>query len=282
MESPQYGQQVRFEQTGIIANTVTQHSDVEYIQTENHGNVLLMNGEVQLSTMDEHRYHEMLVHPVMKHIGGIARANVLILGGGDGCAAREVFKWPNVGSVTVVDYDTEFVDTYGRIHLRDVNREAFYRRGMTHLDRDAGEFMATDCNVYNAIFIDLPDPDSDEMRNLYNTIIRNVSYRLADFGAVGMHVGPALLNARNPHWDFIRSCSDRLVAGCTGRHAVSQFGTVYVPSFSNEWALLWMTLGSYSREDYTTTMRVARDCRYWHPERALVSPDMEEIYRRRV
>src|SRR5215510_3977095 len=65
---------------------------------------LFLNSHLQFSSRDEYRYHESLVHP------GLASVNarrVLILGGGDGLALREVLKYPEVGHVTLVDLDPE-------------------------------------------------------------------------------------------------------------------------------------------------------------------------------
>ncbi|MEB2325086.1 MAG: polyamine aminopropyltransferase, partial [Sorangiineae bacterium] len=64
---------------------------------------LFLNGNLQFSSLDEHRYHEALVHPAM---GAAARrARVLIGGGGDGLAAREALRWPEVEALTLVDLD---------------------------------------------------------------------------------------------------------------------------------------------------------------------------------
>ncbi|HAR33797.1 MAG TPA: spermidine synthase, partial [Desulfobacter sp.] len=64
---------------------------------------LFLNGNLQLCSTDEARYHESLVHPAMAlaHV----RSRVLILGGGDGCALREVLKYPDVELITLVDLD---------------------------------------------------------------------------------------------------------------------------------------------------------------------------------
>ncbi|HCG72361.1 MAG TPA: spermidine synthase, partial [Nitrospina sp.] len=64
---------------------------------------LFINGSTQFSTYDEERYHEPLVHPLMGLIE--ERNDILILGGGDGLAAREILKYPDVVSLTLVDLD---------------------------------------------------------------------------------------------------------------------------------------------------------------------------------
>ena len=64
---------------------------------------LYLNGNLQFSSRDEYRYHEALVHPAMGRVA--SPRNVLILGGGDGLAAREVLRYPSVERVTLVDLD---------------------------------------------------------------------------------------------------------------------------------------------------------------------------------
>ena len=66
---------------------------------------LYINGNQQFSSYDEERYHEPLVHPALALAGN--RAEVLILGGGDGLAVREVLKYSQVKAVTLVDLDPE-------------------------------------------------------------------------------------------------------------------------------------------------------------------------------
>ena len=64
---------------------------------------LYLNGNEQFSSYDEERYHEPLVHPAMKL--SISHEKVLILGGGDGLAAREVLKYPGVKKLVLVDIE---------------------------------------------------------------------------------------------------------------------------------------------------------------------------------
>src|SRR5262249_37306161 len=66
---------------------------------------LFLNAHLQFSSRDEYRYHEALVHPGLSAVLGARR--VLVLGGGDGLAVREILKYPAVERVTLVDIDPE-------------------------------------------------------------------------------------------------------------------------------------------------------------------------------
>lgn len=87
---------------------------------------LYINGHLQFSSRDEHIYHEMLVHPAMTLAP--RKERVLILGGGDGLAARECLKYPQVRSVTLVDIDPAII-ALGRDHprLKEINGGVFSR-----------------------------------------------------------------------------------------------------------------------------------------------------------
>src|SRR5581483_10481464 len=71
---------------------------------------LFLNSHLQFSSRDEYRYHEALVHPGLAALPGARR--VLVLGGGDGLAVREILKYPNVESVTLVDLDPEMTHLF--------------------------------------------------------------------------------------------------------------------------------------------------------------------------
>ena len=64
---------------------------------------LFLNNNLQFSSRDEYRYHKALVHPGLSTLPGARR--VLVLGGGDGLAVREILKYPQVEAVTLVDLD---------------------------------------------------------------------------------------------------------------------------------------------------------------------------------
>lgn len=128
---------------------------------------LFIDGHIQFSTYDEERYHEPLVHPGM----GVAASheNVLILGGGDGLALREVLKYPDVNSATLVDLDPEMT-RLGRENpvLLAVNEGAFQDARVTVVHQDAGTFVEQTDRVYDVIIIDLPDPRGPNLARLYS------------------------------------------------------------------------------------------------------------------
>jgi len=128
---------------------------------------LYINGQEQFSTFDEERYHEPLVHPAMKLAAD--HADVLVIGGGDGLAVREVLKHPDVETVTLVDMDPAMT-TLSRTHpiLINVNQGAMNDPRVSIVNADAAVFMAEDDRLYGVIIVDLPDPDSVDLMHVYS------------------------------------------------------------------------------------------------------------------
>ncbi len=127
---------------------------------------LFINGNEQFSSFDEERYHEPLVHPPMSILK--ERQNILILGGGDGLALREVLKYNGVISVTVVDIDPEMT-SIAKEHpvLVDLNKNSMNDRIVQIINKDAFKYLEENDSIYNLIIIDLPDPNSIELSLLY-------------------------------------------------------------------------------------------------------------------
>lgn len=137
---------------------------------------LYLNGNQQLCTRDEFMYHEPLIHPAMKlHQHPV---NILILGGGDGCAVREVLKYPTVKSIKLVDLDPA-ITKLAKSHpiLTELNKNSLIDSKVHIANEDGFHFLENDTNYYDVIFIDLPDPRSVEIGRLYSKEFYSYCYR---------------------------------------------------------------------------------------------------------
>ncbi|WP_028783449.1 polyamine aminopropyltransferase [Thalassobacillus devorans] len=137
---------------------------------------LYLDGSLQFSSSDEYRYHETLVHPPMS--AAEQAENVLVLGGGDGLAVRELLKYKQPEEITLVDLDpavTELANT--NYHLLQLNKGALKDEKVTVYNEDAFEFLEKDEGFYDVIIIDLPDPNNESLNKLYTrefySLIRN-------------------------------------------------------------------------------------------------------------
>ena len=135
---------------------------------------LYLDKHIQFSSLDEHRYHESLVHPVMSLAG--PKKNVLILGGGDGMAVREVLKHPEVERIVLVDIDpamTKLCSTFGPIvrlnerALEDPKLKIVNADGFNYLMDYAGN-LGPDQPPFDRVIVDFPDPHNEVLDKLYS------------------------------------------------------------------------------------------------------------------
>lgn len=129
---------------------------------------LFIDGHLQFSQADEYRYHEALVHPVMSW-GTSAPERVLILGGGDGLAVREVLKHESVKHIDLVDLDPAMTDL-GRnfAPIVRLNQSAMKSDILTVYNADAFSFVKDAAITYDRIIIDFPDPHNEALSKLYS------------------------------------------------------------------------------------------------------------------
>jgi spermidine synthase len=119
------------------------------------GTLVMLDDVVQLTAADEYVYHEMLAHvPILAH-GGVRE--VLIVGGGDGGMAEEIFKHPGIERITLVEIDPWVVGVSKR-HLRDVNAGAFDNPRLELVIADGKDFVATTVGRFDLIVVDSTDP----------------------------------------------------------------------------------------------------------------------------
>ncbi len=186
---------------------------------------LYLNGNLQFSTRDEYRYHEALVWPVLGRVA--APRNVLILGGGDGLAAREVLRDKRVGHVTLVDLDPEMARLFRDTpQLAQLNQQALASPRLTLVNADAFRWVRMQQRRFDAIIVDFPDPTEFSLGKLYTeSFYREVGRLLAPQGVITVQSTSPLIAPRS-FWTVTNTLE---AAGLMtrGYHA-------YVPSFG-EW-----------------------------------------------
>ncbi len=158
-EQKKYKDRIIFEQqTTYQKIVITQWKDKYW---------LFINGNEQFSTFDEEKYHEPLIHPAM--LLSEQRKNILVLGGGEGLAVREILKYSDVENVTVVDLDPVMTDLakYNPI-ITKINQNAMVDPKVNVINRDAFTFIENSEEFYDVIFVDLPDPNSVSLSRLYS------------------------------------------------------------------------------------------------------------------
>ena len=189
---------------------------------------LFLNGNLQFHSRDEYRYHEALVHPAMAAQG--APKNVLVLGGGDGMAAREILKYPSVEHVTLVELDPRMTQLFStQPLLRRLNHDSLLSPKLKVVNADAFAWLEQTPGSYDVIVIDFPDPTNFSIGKLYtSSFYRLVDQHLAASGYAVVQTTSPLI-ARKSFWTVATTLE---AAGFTTTpyHA-------HVPSFG-EWGFI--------------------------------------------
>lgn len=137
---------------------------------------LYINGNQQFSTLDEDKYHEALVHPIMTLSKN--PQDVLVLGGGDGCAVREILKYKSVNTITLVDLDPAMTRLGQEYPIfTDINQNALNHPKVSVANNDGYKFIEESKAFYDVIIIDLPDPKSVELGRLYSYEFYKMCYK---------------------------------------------------------------------------------------------------------
>ena len=224
----------------VILSEATPHQRI--VVTRGDGRTrLFLDGAIQFDTRDEHRYHEALVHPAMALAP--RRAAVLILGGGDGMAAREALRWPDVERVTLVDLDGRVTALF-RDHpdLAPLNGRALSDPRVRIVAEDAFAWAARDRGVYDVVVADLPDPSTPALSRLYSAeFYARLAPRLSPRGVLVTQAGSPVF-ARRAFWSVVQTLrAARSPAGPEARLRVTPYH-VYVPSFG-DWGFALASAG---------------------------------------
>jgi spermidine synthase len=197
---------------------------------------LFLNGHLQFSSRDEYRYHEALVHPALA--AHPAPARVLVLGGGDGLAVREVLRHPAVSAVTLVDLDPEMTRLFStNALLTGLNRDALRDPRVRVVNADAFTWLDRTPGVYDVILADFPDPHSFGLGKLYSrAFYRLTRGRLAPDGLLAVQATSPLFS-RRAFWCIVETVRS------AGLRAHPYH--VYVPSFG-EWGFVLAARGDYA------------------------------------
>jgi spermidine synthase len=186
---------------------------------------LYLNGNLQFSSRDEYRYHEALVWPVLGRVA--TPRHVLILGGGDGLAAREVLKDASVQHIDLVDLDPEMTRMFRQTaQLVALNRGSLSDPRLMVTNADAFRWVRQARGTYDAVIVDFPDPTEYSLGKLYTeSFYREVSRLLAPDGVMVVQSTSPLVAPRS-YWT-VASTLEASGLAARGYH-------VYVPSFG-EW-----------------------------------------------
>jgi len=151
----------------LILATKTKYQEVQIVELAELGRALVLDGFIQSTEVDEHIYHETLVHPAL--LTHPSPERVLIIGGGEGATLREVLRHPTVKEAVMVDIDGELVE-FAKKYLDFMHQGAFDDPRAKVVIADGKEYVArAESGYFDAVVIDLIDPYAGELaRELYS------------------------------------------------------------------------------------------------------------------
>ena len=223
--------EARLYQDEIVYAETTPYQRI--VATHQNGRLrLFLNGALQFDSVDEHRYHEALVHPAMS-LAGRTDA-VLVLGGGDGMALREVLRHDGVERVTLVDLDPVMTGLF-KEHpdLSALNGGVLDDPRVTIVNQDAFEFLKAGDGLYNVILIDLPDPKDPSLSKLYSlAFYTSAARRLARDGIL-VTQATSPVYAREAFWSIVATLEATADPYREGQRLSVIPYHAYVPSFGD-------------------------------------------------
>jgi spermidine synthase len=198
------------------------------VTASSQGVRLFLNGNLQFHSRDEYRYHEALVHPAMAAQG--APKQVLVLGGGDGMAAREILKYPSVERVTLVELDPHMTTLFStQPLLRQLNADSLRSPKLSVVNADAFSWLEQNPGSFDVIVIDFPDPSNFSIGKLYTSSFYQLVDQHLSAGGYAVVQTTSPLIARKSFWT-VATTIEAVGLTTTPYHA-------HVPSFG-EWGFI--------------------------------------------
>jgi len=185
---------------------------------------LFLDGNIQFSSMDEYRYHEALVHPAMALAE--KKDSVLVLGGGDGLAVREILKYEDTDKITLVDLDPH-ITTFSSTNplITDLNDNALTHEKVTIVNEDAYKYVENSKELFDVILVDLPDPNNESINKLYTNLFYRLLYNHLSEGGMVAIQSTSPYYANKAYWSIRRTVESEFDY-TSGYH-------LHVPSFGD-------------------------------------------------
>lgn len=170
------------------------------------GHALFLNGNLQFNSFDEYRYHEALVHPAFAAFAGEPK-RILVLGGGDGLALREILKYKSVESIQLVDLDPMMTGLSKAFPaLGELNHHSFDDPRVRVTNGDAFVWLdSNETEPFDIAIVDFPDPNNFALGKLYSTRFYNLlRKKLKPESSVVIQCTSPLI-ARRSYWSIIKT-----------------------------------------------------------------------------
>ncbi len=261
----------------VIFSQSTPYQRIVITKTK-HDLRLFLNSNLQFSSVDEYRYHEALVHPALAALDN--PKSVLIFGGGDGLALREVLKYPSVEKVVMIDLDPAMTELFSQSDvLTSLNNGSLLSKKLEIVHKDAFIWvreMQQSANppVFDAVISDVPDPSNFSIGKLYSRTFFSALKSLVHDKSVIVVQSTSPLVARKAFW-----CVNNTLQDAGFKTAPYHLN---VPAFG-EWGYVIASLSDFSVPEKFPdglkyiTARSAADMFYFPPDMAHLDTKIQRL-----
>ncbi len=261
----------------VIFSQSTPYQRIVITKTR-HDLRLFLNSNLQFSSVDEYRYHEALVHPALSALDN--PKSVLIFGGGDGLALREVLKYPSVEKVVMIDLDPAMTELFSQSDiLTQLNNGSLLSKKLEIVHKDAFIWvreMQQSANPpqFDAVISDVPDPSNFSIGKLYSRTFFSALKSLVHDKSVIVVQSTSPLVARKAFW-----CVNNTLQDAGFKTAPYHLN---VPAFG-EWGYVIASLSDFTvPEKYPAglkyiTARSAADMFYFPPDMAHLDTKIQRL-----
>lgn len=239
-----------------LCSRKTPFQQIDIYDTECFGKMLTLDGHIQLATLDEHIYHECLVHIPLLSVESPRFA--LVVGGGDGGVLREIVKHPTIERVDMVEIDEQVVST-AKEYLTELNASAFDNPKVNLQIADAFQFIkSAEAGKYDLIIMDITDTYEDEEGELSESLFTDSFHN--DLKTALSPQGFLVSQADNP--TFCPYSRDAMLSTLSGLFPATGEYQAVVPSFGGLSAYVWASHGPTLASDWPTERAKGLDLSY--------------------
>jgi len=179
-ENSEYPVKIGVEITKRIESVQSPFMKIDVYETARCGNMLVLDGAIQLTHWDNNAYHEMIAHvPLMTHHNP---KKVLIIGGGDGGTLSEVVKYHTLNDITLCDIDGAVIEI-SKKHFPEF-AAGFTDPRVTVVIQDAAQYIKNFQNTFDIIIVDASDPDGPASVLYSHAFYQDLYNALTDDGII--------------------------------------------------------------------------------------------------
>ena len=222
----------------VLYEKNTGKQDVKIVKTVLYGEALFINGVLQSTQKDEYIYHEAMAHTLLS--GMPYAKKVLVIGGSEGCLCREILKYSHIEEIVQVDWDSELVELF-KNEFAHWNNNVYADKRIKLVFEDALEFLKKNKTQYDAIFIDLFDPEPDTL-DFFKQVIAHSMDSLTLNGGFIVNVGSI-----SP---ISSGCAELIADWLKSFWLIRLAVNIHVPSFIQEWCLISCMPLQWNNKDF--------------------------------